>query len=306
MTMKVLGWFGIVVMLGGLGSARCLPRKQGSEMNTQDVDLLLLEARNASQELPPRIRALEALAHMERPGLVPKLHELWDRPRSVDGPKPFDWDPDGAERVVDLYIILALAKSGEFSLLPQIAVRVSQGGDILRGPENEQRNAAKVVRAVGRLEPIEQLVALAGSGPPQAVTNAVRTLQFLGLPNPPTGGPVSAFPDLDAPLNFTIHRLKEELETIARLSNGRIVLSDGVKEWASHNDYERGEVRREATGLVEILTQQIDTLDLAYAVTQRGVVICTFKEAGARWRQKWPDYSRSLVYDGTRQSWRTP
>jgi len=205
--------------------------------------------------------------------------------------------------VVDLYIILALCKSGDFALVPQIAVLVSHGGNILRGPENEQRNAARVVRAVGRLQPIEQLVTLAGSGPPQAVTNAVRTLQLLDLPSPPTGGAVSAFPDLNAPVKFSIHRLKEELEAIAHLSNGRIALSDEVKEWSSRNDYDRGEVRR-VDSLAEILTQQIDILDLTYAVTAYGVVICTFKEAGARWQQKWPDYSKSLVYDPGSQAWR--
>ena len=272
-------------------------------MNAQDINTLLLEARDARQELPVRIRALETLAGLEQPDLAPRLREIWEQPRQTTGPKPFDWDPEGAERVIDLYIILALCKSGDFALVPQIAVLVSNGGTTLRGPENEQRNAARVIRAVGRLQPIEQLVALAGSGPPQAVTNAVRTLQLLDLPSPPTGGSVSAFPDLNTSVTFTIHRLKEELEAIARLSNGRIALSDGVKEWSSRNNYDRGEVRR-VDSLAEILTQQIDMLDLTYGVTAHGVVICTFKEAGVRWQKKWPAYSKWLVYDPGSQAWR--
>ncbi len=275
-------------------------------MNEQDIRRLQSIAREPKNELSARIRALEEMARAGSKELVPALLELWRRPRSTTPYRPVNWDPDAAERVVDLYIILALCKSGDFSLIPQISVRVAEAGNFLQGPDSERQNAAKVIRAVGRLEPIEELVALAGGAVPKSVANAVRTLQCLDLPTPPSGGSVSAFPELAVPATFTIHRLKEELETIASLSHGRLVLSEGTKEWISPPDYERGEVRREHTSLAEILMQEIDMLDLTYVVTQRGVVIATFKEAGARWQQQWPSYAKDLVYDPGSQAWRNP
>ena len=62
--------------------------------------------------------------------------------------KPVNWDPVAAERVVDLYVILALYRSGDASLLPEIATLVAQAGRILTGPDDELRNAAKVIHAV--------------------------------------------------------------------------------------------------------------------------------------------------------------
>jgi hypothetical protein len=265
-------------------------------MNGQDVQALLAAAGDSQQELPKRIRALQELAGMQRQDLTPQLLELWKRSRPAAGPKPINWDPEAAERVVDLYIILALAKAGDVSLLPKISSLVAQAGTVLQGPDSELGNAAKVIRSIGQLEPISDLVGLAGDVHPEVVANAVRTLQLLDLPAPPSGGPLSEVSGLAKPVSFTIHRLKEELETIARLSNGRIVLSEGTKTWISQHDYDRGEVRRQDMSLAHVVTQQIDMLDLTYEVTDGAVIICTFKEAGTRWQQRWPVYSQGLTY----------
>jgi hypothetical protein len=270
---------------------------------THDESSLLFTARESKHSLLDRVRALEALAHHPRPGLAPQLRDIWNRRRRPVGPAPINYDPEAAERVVDLYVIYALYRCGDDSLLPQIAVRVTQGTKVLTGPEDERVNAAKVIRAIGRPDVVEQVVRVTVSPFPNACANAVRTLQLLQIPSPPTGGPVTGFAELAAPVDFTIHRLSEELKTIADLSGGRISLSPGVTQFMAAHDYDRGEVHRKGTSLAEILTDFSDTLDVAYAVTPDRVVICTFQEAGERWRRMWPDYSRRLQYDAARQAW---
>jgi hypothetical protein len=263
-------------------------------MKEPDIRHLQSIAREPNNELPDRIRALEDLARVGNQELVPSLLELWKRPKPTPPPyKPVNWDPASAERVVDLYVILALYKSGDASLLPEIGTRVAQAGRVLRGPDDERNNAAKVIHAIGRPEVVFQLITLAAGNKPEAVANAVRTLQLLDLPTPASGGPVSAFSELAAPVSFTIHRLREEIETIAHLSNGRITLSDGVREHIAAHDFSRGEVKRQDS-LAEILTRQLDILDLTYAVTPQGVVIITFREAGARWQPWWRDQANTL------------
>jgi len=191
-------------------------------MSDSEITRLQSFARDSRNDLPARIRAIEDLSRLAGRDAVAPLDELWRRPRPAPNPTLVNWDPVAAERVVDLYIILALYKSGDPSRLAEIAPRVGQAGRILQGPDDELRNAAKVVRAIGRPEVIQQLIALAQKNNPKATANAVRTLQLLNLPSPPTGGPVNAFPELNSPVSFTIHRLGEELETIARLSAGRM------------------------------------------------------------------------------------
>ncbi len=273
-------------------------------MNGEDISLLLFTVREPKHELPARIQALEQLARLERKDLLSRLRELWQRRKPSTFRSPINWDSDAAERVVDLYVILAVYKSGDASLLPEIGARVAKAGNVLKGPDDERRNAAKVIRAIGRPEPIQQLITLSGGQFPETVANAVRTLQMLDLPAPASGGLVGQFPELVSPVSFTIHSLREEIETIAALSSDRIILSREVQRRIASKDYDRGEVKRQDTSLAEILTQEIDMLDLTYAVTGRGVAIYTFEEAGQRWRQWWLDNSSRLVWDPAKRSWR--
>ena len=222
--------------------------------------------------------------------LVPRLRELWNRQRAT-APVAVNWDPAAAERVVDLHLILALYKLGDTSLLPQVAPLAARAESVLRGPDSEYKHAAQVVREIHSLWVLQQLVALGGP-------SAVRILELLNLPAPPSGGPVEGFPQLTQPVSFTIQRLSEELHTIAHLSNGQIALSYGVEELLQTGDYERGNVQRTDTNLAQIVTQELDAMNLTYSVTRNGVVICTFAEAAARWQQLWPEYSRKLAAEG--------
>jgi hypothetical protein len=205
-----------------------------------------------------------------------------------------NWDPVAVERVVDLYVILALYKSGDASRLPEISTHIAQAGRKLQGPEDELRNAAKVIRAIGQPEVIHQVITLANGTNAQATTNAIRTLQLLNLPSPASGGPVGAFPELNEPVSFTIHRLREEIETMARLSKGRIRISKGVQEHIAAHDYDRGEVKRENTKLAAIITEFLDLLNLTYSVNSDGVLISTFAEAAPRWQKWWMENAAHL------------
>ena len=46
--------------------------------------------------------------------------------------------------------------------------------------------------------------------------------------------------------------------------------------------------------IADILTKELDLLDLTYEVTSRGVVIVTFREAGMRWQSWWREYGNKL------------
>lgn len=255
-------------------------------MNEKDIGRWLAAAGDSTAPLLTRIKALEELAKLADDGLRAPLQELWKRRRPVVANKPLDYDLDGVERVVDQYIILAAYKSGDPSLFPELPKLVAQAGRILDGPEHELTNAAKVVRAIGRSEPVQALATLASTGAnPQAMSNAVRVLQMIGMPNPPTGGPVT-IPELNKPVTFTIKTLREEVEKFEALSEGKIVLSPGTTKFIARKDFERGEVQRENRTLASVLVDELDMLDLAYAVTPNGVVICTFEEAAVRWRQR--------------------
>ena len=255
-------------------------------MNLKDIGRWLETAGDSNQELMPRIKALEELAGVANDRLQPRIRELWRRRRPAPR-KMVDWDPAGAERVVDQYIILALYKSGDASLVPELTKLVAEAQPVLEGPYDELENAAKVVRGIARSEPVQNLVALAAGSDSNATANAVRVLQLLGMPSPATGGPVS-FPELEKPVSFTIRNLKEEIETIVSLSEGRITLTGGAKKFIVEKNFERGEVKRENRTLASVLMDDLDTLGLAYAVTTHGVVICTFEEAAGRWQERVP------------------
>lgn len=258
-------------------------------MNVKDIGRWLETAGNSNQELMPRIKALEELAKAGNDRLQPRLRELWQRQRPAPR-KMVDWDPAGAERVVDMYIILALYKSGDPSLAPELTRLVAEAGNILEGPYSELLNAAKVIRSIARSEPVQNLARLAAGPDPKATANAVRVLQLLELPSPATGGPVQ-FAELEKPVSFTVQNLKEEVEKIASLSEGRITLSSGTRQLVNEKNFDRGQVKRENRTLASVVEEDLDSLDLTYAVTPTGVVIVTFPEAASRWQERVPSGS---------------
>ncbi len=261
-------------------------------MSPDHINGQLAVVRDPEAELRARIDALRELSASGDRAVAPRLREIWHRQRSSAEPESENWDPAAAERVVDLQLILALYKLGDRSLLPQIASLVARAKPLLPGPYNEFKNAAEVIREVHDLTVLQQVVQL-------GTESAVRTLQMVRVPGAPTGGPLEAFPQLAQPVKFTIHRLSEELRSIAQHSNGVIVLSPGVEEFLQTGDYERGDVQRDES-LAVILTQELDLLGFAYTVTRNGVVICTFAEAARRWQETWLEYSRRLATQGWR------
>jgi len=270
-------------------------------MNDPHSFELLAIAGDSDRGLPERKRSVRELGALGSPELIDPLRRVLRRPRPGPGLGAENWDPVAAERVVDLYLIEALYHSGDASELDGIAQRVAVAGDILEGPDDERKNAAAVILGIGRLEPIQQLVALAGAEQDHVVANAVRTLQLLGLPRPPSGGDAAAYPFLHQRVTFSIDNLRDELRSIAALSSGTISLSDGVEERIASRNEQRGTVRREDESLLDILTLELDMLRLTYCTEPGGVVICTFREAGHRWQQKWPAYARHLIYDRERR-----
>jgi len=260
-----------------------------------NVDLLEM-AQNSHESLLTRIRSLQELGTSGDRTFVAGLKTLLGRPRPEAQQRTKNWDPQAAERVVDLYILAALHTLGDDSELQRIPILIRQAGDLLLGPDDELQNAAFVIRSIGRLEPISAIVGLASDKDARAWRNAVRTLDQLDLPEAPLGGSVSSVPHMSDKVTFTIRRLKEELEGLEQHSRGSIVLSPGVAVFLAGNDYDRGTVRRQDVPLSDIVEKTIPLLDFDYYVENGHVIICTFAEAGVRWRGWWNRYGGELEY----------
>lgn len=271
-------------------------------MNDESRLQLLRSVSNSRVELAVRLRSLRDLAADPGPSTSIDLKKVLYRSRPGEEPIK-GWDPAGAERVVDLQLVAVLHQLGDDSELGRIGMLVQQAGNVLQGPENELENAAQVVRAIGKLEVVGELVNLAQSSKPKGVANAVRALQLLRLPSPPSDGEVAGLPALASPVTFTIHSLSEELNTIVNLSNGRVILSPGASIQVTTRDYDRGEVKRERRSIADIISHDMDMLDLTYVVTSRGVLICTFYEAAERWAERWPSYRTQLEWNPKTQNW---
>ena len=63
---------------------------------------------------------------------------------------------------------------------------------------------------------------LAAEGDANGATNAVLVLEQLKLPDPASMQPLGGIANLNEPVSFTIRTLKEEMETIARLSKAMV------------------------------------------------------------------------------------
>lgn len=269
------------------------PTNQDKKMNNEAQHKLLQVVGNSQIELQVRLRALQDLGLLHTPSLVAALKDLLQRRRPEPKQRTINWDPQAAERVVDLHIVETLHQLGDNSELNRIANLVRQAGKILQGPDDELLNAASVIRTIDRPEPISALITLASDNDPQAVRNAVRTLDQLNLPEPPVHQSVASVSITTEKLTFTIHTLKEEMETLVSLSHGVIVLSPGVNLFLVKNNYERGKVRRENVTLCDIIEKDLSELEFDYFIEGNHVVICTYSDAGERWRNWSKNHSAS-------------
>jgi hypothetical protein len=257
---------------------------------------LLRMAGDPAAALPKRLDALGILAAHPKPTAIPNLKKLLGRAKPGPESAGENWDPAGAERVVDLRIVETLHAWGDDSELDRIPALVAGAQGILEGADDELGNAAAVIRAIGSTAPVAGLVSLAADGQGEAVTNAVRTLEMLCLPETPVRQSLEKLPHLFAPVGFTITRLKQEMEALASLSQSTVVLSPGVRAFLAQHDYERGTVERDQVLLADIIDRFVPILGFDYFVEKNQVVICTYAEAGARWQAWWKQHGADLTY----------
>jgi hypothetical protein len=258
---------------------------------------LLHTVADSEAELPARIRALDDLAKSADTSTIIELESLLDRTRTEPSPVPINWDPVAAERVVDLHIVEVLFLLGNDTQLDRLPLLIKAAGHVLTGADGELENAAAVVRRIGRVELVRHLVVMTEDDALQMVRNAVVVLNQLELPLPAAGGALTqVFQQHDTKVTFEVSTLKQELEKMAALSDGKVVLSAGSKSFLWSNDFPRGLVRREEVSLAELVQRFIPRLDFDYYVVGRTVVICTHAEAGQRWRDWWGRNAKRLAY----------
>ena len=289
-----------MMVISTVAYSRTADRRKGRTMDAAKAPLKLLEtAANTQEELPTRLGALDELARMHDKELTVELKKLFPRPKP-EGIRTKNWDPMAGERIVDVNIVRALFLLGDDSQLYRLPVLLRGAGATgsLDGPVDELENATAAILRIGRVELVQGVIALTMDPSPQAIRNAVKALKGLHLPSPPVDGDLpAALRQSRKRFNFEITTLKQELEKIAALSDGNIVLSPGTKSLLGTNDYDRGEVRRDDVALAEFLERELAALDFSYYVADRTVVICTQSEAGQRWRNWWATFGTKLVYD---------
>lgn len=285
----------MLTLLASLGSYAI----QSSEANAVNDDRkmkLLQTAGDPKAILSERISSIRELGSSRDPSLIGSLKNLLARSKPGAEQKTMNWDPQAAERVVDMHLVAALHTLGDDSELFRIPILVQQAGDALPGPDDELRNAASVVLSVGQLNLVSAIIDLASPKDPYVCANAVKTLDQLNLPDAPVGGTVASVPHMLDKVSFTIRSLKEELQALEQQSQGSITLSPGVRTFLNHHDYERGTVRRDGVTLSDIVKRDVPLLDFDYFVETGHVVICTYSEAGIRWHNWWDRYGRDLEY----------
>jgi hypothetical protein len=275
------------------------PARQGKELKTvidQNERNLLQTAADPRRFLSDRLRAVQDLAATGDRALVPELRRLLNRSRPVSERPPVNWDPDAAERVVDLHIIVALHSLGSDADVHRVAALVEQAGDILVGPDEELKNQVFAIVSLGRLDVLAEVVGISAGNDLNAKRNAVRVLDSLKLPESPLGGSLASVPHMGHKVSFSIKTLSEELHIVEERSQGSIVLSAGVREYAAQHDYDRGTVRRQDVLLSDIVLNDLRLLDFDYFIESGHVVVCTYSEASSRWRDWWGRFGKDLEY----------
>ena len=265
-------------------------------MNSHAQPDSLEVAGNPRNSLSLRLRSLRELPASNDKSLIAGLKALLQRRRPDLQEKAKNWDPEADERMVDLAIVEALHKLGDDSEIGRVPVIVAQAGQVLQDPVNELDSAVLAILHLGQVAPVSGLIEITNNQNPQALRNAVKTLDRLRLPEAPLGGSVASVPHMQDRVTFTIHKLAEELRAFEQYSQGSLRLSADVRTFLLDHDFDRGVVRRQGVSLADTLENTIPLLDFDYYVEQNRVVICTYTEAGARWRAWWSSYGPNLEY----------
>lgn len=266
-------------------------------MNSDIEKNLIILIRNPEGDITERINAVRILAKSGDKKVIPLLKESLKREKPIVPPFYKGSDLLAPERIVDVAVIEALHQLGDDTYLHEIVERICQASDVWDGPYQEIDFAANAVLQIGQLSLIGELIKETTRKDLKAVKNIVKTLVLLKLPLSATHNSINHIPSFSAPISMRIKTLKEEFETLVRLSGDALELSKGTQLYLSQHDYERGMVEREEVTLRDILEKDLNSLNFEYfTYNNKGVVICTFEEAGQRWWNWWQKHSNALTY----------
>lgn len=256
-------------------------------MQTINNDNLYLIIGNTKEELSVRIKAIQDLdlANEEKNSIILNLNKLLERNRPTTNEILIDWDPTAAERVVDLYIVKTLNILGDDTQNHRIILSITHANRFLSEP-NELEVASKIIKSINDKKTYTDVFELLKSSNNTISENAVITLDNLQLENAPLRGENIKSLLSSKELSFKFSNLREEMELYAKMSNGVIILSQGVKEFINVNNYRRsdeGKFINFEKSLSDILETYISELGFDYYIEDNHIVICTYKEAANRW-----------------------
>lgn len=251
---------------------------------------------DTGQSLWQRLDTVNKLAATHDASLAPKIEKLLDRVMpdilsQIDG-----WNAAGYERVVDFRLIGALHELGDDSENHRIAPLVAAGEEGGTEPVEEADHAAAAILTIGRVDPIRDIVGLLGKPDDKARWNAVKVLDRLRLPLRPVAQDLGGVTAMQREVSFTASRLKPEMEGLVAASQSALTLSPGVTDIIARSDDDRGEVRRVARTLADIVRRDLPLLHFDYYRAGDHVVICSVQEAAARWERWWSLYGNRLRF----------
>jgi hypothetical protein len=268
--------------------------RKGTAMNksqTRSFEALTDPARPVAA----RLAAARSLGEPSDPQVAAALVAFLQRQRPSVPPTPDD-DPLAAERCCDIVVVESLHRQGDDTQWARLLEAVGESGSGWGQPIRETDLAAAAIRRIGAPSLIGDLVALGEEGPPRSAINAVKTLAALELPEPATHQALDDIDEFGRPIEVKPFMFAAYVQQVVAASGGRLVLTEAVRAQLKDQDYQVSEGQTEETTVGRFLREELALYALAYYREDRGVAICTYPEAVARWHRWWSERGSRLVH----------
>jgi hypothetical protein len=253
-------------------------------MNHEAIIDLGAVASNSSTELSKRIAATAQLGYAVETSATASLKGLLGKKIDASGGS-VNWDPSAAQRVVELHAIAALHRRGDDSELGRIPPLVSAAGRVLQGPNDERRNAATVIAAVGSVTVIRDLVMALDKLSGRAANNIVEVLDTLFLPEAPVRQSLENFAGAHVEVTGVSASLQDFMNLVISAAKRSVHISQGVEEMIALGSSPMGKTESQKAKMQFLLQSFLPGFGLDYYTVGRRAMICTFAESADRWRE---------------------
>lgn len=254
---------------------------------------------NPANDVRERLAAAELLGASDDDDVRKKLRGFLDRQRP-EADEEGDVDPRIAERLCDMAVVGALHQLGADAPLDYLFKAIADGTSGFGQPIREYEYAARIIRRMELVSAIPRLIEMTKDTHAPTVRSAVRVLAALDLPEQATHQPIPEMEPFTTEFEVKPKMLAGYFEEVAADSRGTLVLSADARALLRGDDYKIAEGDAEQTTLTEVLTTEAPLYKLAYFLQGESATLCTFNEAGSRWREWGRKHADHLKFDKQR------